>query len=281
MNTSFLRELMHVYSRGVNGLFVMLECYMDDSGTHGGSSVIVWGGVAGHQEYMTEFEDGWNARLKAPCEDRPPIKKFHSVELTHGVGEFEGYVEAERDLTRFNFRKVILDAGLSWISYGISAAAWEKYAKKHLQLGTESAERLIFGKAIMTLCDAAHENKDRVSFQFDKGRESYVATIIQPAVDESRIDNSLVSHGFSSVSQNVALQAADLVAHETYRYLTQYIDNQDAMPDAHLARLLEGAHDANVGWFGPNEIRSMSSDLDASLKKIERSVSFPSKKPPS
>ena len=265
MDASFLREFMRVYSRDGKGLFVMLECYLDDSGTHDSSKVIVWGGIAGHQQYLGEFEEDWNARLREPCEGKPPLTKgFHSYGLTHGVGEFEGYNEAERDRTRFLFRKCILDAGLSWISCGISVAAWNEHASL-FRLGLGTAERLVFGKSIMLVCDSAHENAERISFQFDKGRESYVSSIIQPAIDEANIDNSLTSHGFSCVSKNVGLQAADLVAHETYRYFTQYVDDQSATPNAHLARLFEGAHDGKASWFGPEEIKSMALDLRASL----------------
>lgn len=266
---------MRVYSRDGSGLFVMLECYLDDSGTHDSSRVIVWGGIVGHQQYLAEFEDGWNARLENPCEGRPPLKNgFHSYDLARGEGEFQGYNQAERDRSRYNFRKVIVDAGLTWVSYGISVEGWEKYSKGYFQLGIGSAERLIFGRTIMTVCDSAKEFGEPVSFQFDKGREAYVATIIQSAVDESRIDNGLVSHGFSCVKKNVGLQAADLVAHESYRYFTMYIDDQSAKPNAHLARLLEGAHDGQVGWFGPNEIQTMSLDLGERIREIEKATSF-------
>jgi hypothetical protein len=247
----------------------VLECYLDDSGTHSSSRVVVWGGILGHQDYLGQFEDAWKERLQAPCEGRPPVKKFHSFDLARGWGEFLGYNEAERDLARFNFRKIIVDAGLTWLSVGASVADWEKHASSYLQQGAGGAERLAFGKAIMMACDSAHENGEPVSFRFDKGRESYVASMIQLAVDESHIDKALVSHSFSCVSKNVALQAADLVAHETYRYCKEYADDANAKPDAHLQRLQEGGHDCRIAWFGRTEIQDMSSALEASLREIE------------
>jgi hypothetical protein len=247
----------------------MLRCYLDDSGTHDSSKVIVWAGIFGHEQYIKEFEDAWKATLRVPCERRPPIKRFHSFDLANSMNEFAGYNLAERDLTRFNFRKVIVDAGLTWLSFGVSVADWNKNASSYLRQGSGSAERLVFGKVIMTVCDSAHEHDEPVSFQFDKGREAHVSSIIQSALDESHIDKRLVSHGFSSVSESVGLQAADLVAHETYRFCERYANDGNAKPDAHLQRLQEGGHDARIGWFGRDEIQAMSNALDASLKDIE------------
>jgi hypothetical protein len=247
----------------------MLKCYLDDSGTHDRSKVVVWGGVVGHSDYLAQFEHGWKERLREPCEGRPPVKAFHSFDLSCGVGEFEGYSRAESDLTRFNFRKVIVDAGLTWLSVGVSVSDWNSYASVYLRQGIAGAERLAFGKAIMLIGDSAHEHNEPVSFHFDKGREPYVASMFHVAVDESHIDNALVSHDFSCVSQNVALQAADLVAHETYRFCTEYFDNVNAKPNAHLQRLQEGGHDCRIAWFGRDEIRDLSRALEASLKAIE------------
>ena len=247
----------------------MLRCYLDDSGTHDASKVVVWAGIFGHEQYIREFEEGWKATLQAPCERRPPINGFHSFDLLNSVNEFSGYNLAERDLTRFNFRKVIVDAGLTWLSFGVSVADWNNHASSYLRQGSGSAERLVFGKVIMTVCDAAQEHDEHVSFQFDKGREPHVSSIIQSALDESHIDMRLVSHAFSSVNQSFGLQAVDLVAHETYRFCEQYVSDTSAKPDAHLRRLQEGGYDARIGWFGRDEIQSMSSALNGSLKQIE------------
>jgi len=80
-------------------MFAMLEFYFDDSGTHNGSRIAVWGGVVGYKQYMQELEEAWKARLQCPCDGKPPIKAFHSSHLAASDGEFKGYNQAERDLT--------------------------------------------------------------------------------------------------------------------------------------------------------------------------------------
>ena len=270
MGESFLRELMHVYSRDGNGLFVMLECFLDDSGTHDRSSVIAWGGVFGHRQYLLDLEKRWLSRLQRPCGDRPPIKAFHSYDLARGVGEFADYSLGERDRTRYNFRKIIVDTGLTWITYAISRVAWNKHADTCLKIGVRTPERYVFARLIQAVCDTAHDANEKVSFQFDQGRQEHVASIIQPAIATSNIDADQVSYGFSAMSRMVALQAADLVAHETYQYFSAWSEDQSATPDAHLSRLLEDAYSSQAGWIGSAEIKRLSRATRASLEWLRR-----------
>ena len=58
-----------------------------------------------------------------------------------------------------------------------------------------------------------------------------------------------------------AIETASISVKEQY--------SLEAKPDAHLRRLQEGGYDARIGWFGRDEIQSMSSALNGSLKQIE------------
>src|SRR3546814_19046815 len=124
------------------GMLAMMEFYLDDSGTHEGSRVAVWGGVVGYRQFFSEFKIAWKAQLARPCEGRPPIKAFHSSHLVAGRGEFAGYSEAERDLTRWTFRKAILDAGLTVFSFGLSRS-------EERRVGMESVRDDIVGRRII------------------------------------------------------------------------------------------------------------------------------------
>ena len=111
-----------------------------------------------------------------------------------------------------------------------------------------------------------------VSFQFDLGRRfPDLDLIIHPALEVSGIEPSLVSHGYSSVLGTVALQAVDLVAHETYQFFTKYIDDENATPSAHLRRLIEDSHDVHNRWMGKKEILEMVDEMRTALKQIDPS----------
>lgn len=246
----------------------MLECYADDSGTHDGSSVIVWGGILGDQQVLAEFEQAWNKRLQSPCDDKPPLKKgFHSSHLAMGLGEFLDYNQAERDHTRYTFKQLIIEAGLSWVSYGVSRMAYEECCNSYFNRPLIPVERLPFGTMLLDVCDAAHAENETVTFLFDKAREPYVAPIIPLAIEESKINDDLVSYGFSSVKNNAALQAADLVAHETYRYFTKYINDPEAKIDIHLQQLVEGAYDCRWAWFGKKELERIFIATEKAVKE--------------
>lgn len=191
----------------------MLACYLDDSGTHNSSRVIVWGGLAGHVHYLKDFEEAWKNTLQDPCDGlKPPIKTFHSADLASGRAEFIDYSDAEKDLTRRNFRQIIIDCKLTWVSYGMSQEAWDAAVKGKKIFSRLTAESIVFGKVVRTLCKSSLPDEP-VSFQFDKGRQpESIRRMIGPAIGEAK--KEITSYDFISVALSVGLQGADLVAHE-------------------------------------------------------------------
>jgi hypothetical protein len=244
---------------GIMAMLEALEFYYDDSGAHAGSDVIVWGGVAGHVEYINEMQVAWDERLNAPCENRPPIKKFSSYDLQHGDGEFEGYRQGEKDLTRKNFRDVITNAGLTVLSYGVSATDWNELLDGVARIALRSPEHTILALAIQGGCEMAIKEDLPVAFVFDKGADARVdfATAFRNGVEASKLDPDKASYGVSPVLGNAGLQAADLVAHETYQLFREYRLSGNASPAAHLDRLRQDAHDFNARWIGRKEIEDM------------------------
>jgi len=251
----------------------MLEVYLDDSGTHSSSRAVVWGGVLGHKDFVWELDAAWKARLTNPCDGKPPIKAFHSFDLYNGLGEFEGYNQAERDHTRHNFRKIIADAGLSAVSSGGSVRDWDQVVTGRLRSTLGSAERLAFAFAIVEACKSVMAVSEMpISFQFDVGRElPDLQSMISHALERAGIDPDLVSYGFSPVSKVPALQAADLVAHETYLHFVKFLDDPKAEPSVHMARLRDGLYDLRAAWFGRKEIQAMTDQLRATINEADPS----------
>jgi len=268
---SFIESLAMISmpNMGQNGKLIMLACYLDDSGTHDQSRVIVWAGLAGHIQHFKEFEKKWKRQLRDPCDGlKPQIKALHSSYLALGDGEFAGYSEAERDLTRKNFRQIIIDCELTWVSYGISKEAWDNAVKEKKIYSRLTAESIVFGKVISTLCKSSLPDEP-MSFQFDKGRQpESIVRMIEPAIGDAK--KEYVSYAFTPVALNVGLQGADLVAHETYRFFNKYMDDQGATPIPHLQRLVDGAHDSLAGWFGRDEIDRAIVNVDSSFTGYER-----------
>lgn len=246
----------------------MLEFYYDDSGTHEGSEVVVWGGVTGYKEIMEDLAKAWRARLARPTGNRPSISRFHLYDLVHGLNEFSGYSDGEKDRVRRNFRKCIIESSACVLAYAISRNDWDTIASPAAKLILGSAERMIFGTAVMASCKIAQNEGQPISLVFDKGRRPTLDGIISPAIDAAGFDSSQVEYGFHSVNSVMGLQAADLVAYEAYRFGCDYLINREAAPNIHMQRLLEESNDQRIGWIGREQIVSM---IDATSEMIERS----------
>lgn len=238
-------------------MLAMLEFYLDDSGTHKQAEVAVWGGIVGYPYFMQQLSEAWEQQLLTPCEGKPPIRAFHSSHLFNGWGEFVGYSQAEKDLTRWNFRKIIIEAGVTLLAYGISIVDWRELVTGKAKIMLGDAERAIFGIAVMEGCRAALGEGQPISFQFDKGRDTpELRSIIQPAIEVAEAESQSVSYGFSPVAQMPTLQAADLVAHETYQFFNEYRRDPNAQVGAHTNRLFADAHDSRAGWLGREQIQA-------------------------
>src|SRR6266700_8112837 len=86
------------------GLVSVLEGYFDDSGTHGDSRVVVWGGFVGTIDQWTALDARWRNKLDKPLPGKPKLKKFGLADCRWGVNEFEVYSLPERDLVQAEFR---------------------------------------------------------------------------------------------------------------------------------------------------------------------------------
>lgn len=212
--------------------------------------------MLGHTDYIGEFQSEWNARLKVPCETKPPIKKFSSYELAHGYGEFLGYEQGARDLTRKNFRDVIARAGLSALAYGVSATDWKELVPDLMAAGPEFS---VFSIAIRYGCEVAKSAGSQVCFCVDAGvaHRIDVERAFLLRSDLAGIPPGAAQLTVAPVLGNPGLQAADLVAHETYQFLRDLRLKGVRDPSAHLRRLQEGAYDFRVAFLGRREIQDM------------------------
>ncbi|HET7709210.1 MAG TPA: hypothetical protein VFK50_06725 [Sphingomicrobium sp.] len=251
----------------------MLECYLDDSGTHDGSQVVVWGGVAGHSHWMDELDKVWKARLAQPCDGKPPINKFHSFDLECGLGEFQGYSEGARDLTRRNFRQAILDSGVTVVAYGISIKDWDQLVRQGHGQSDFTAEQGVFGKAIFELAKAAKAENEALGLIFDRGRDTpELRKVIMPTVLTAEFEARHLSYTFAPVASLCALQAADLVAHEAYMAFNQLPTNPKAIPRPHALRLFEDAFGGQARWMGRTEIKDTVRRIRRAHKRKEKAA---------
>ncbi len=251
----------------------MLACYLDDSGTHIGSRALVWGGLIGHVDFFAELESAWRKALRSPCDGRPPIEAFHSSHLAASSGEFEGYSAAERDLTRYNFRKAIVDSGVTAVVYAVSVEGWAETFTGRVRQFVGDPERWICGEAIATGCDLAREHSMPISFLFDSERKSSgVEVLIRVATEDANEKGVIANVGFAPVNATPCLQAADMVAHQAYQHFLRRIADENAKPDAHMLRLMEDAYDWGVKVFTPHVMSEMERHITPLLEQMDEEI---------
>jgi Protein of unknown function (DUF3800) len=233
-----------VLSRGHrDGGIFMLVAYFDDSGTHDASEIVVMGGLIGTEAQWAVFERAWKDKLKEPLPGKPPLRRFHMHDCEGEHGEFAKYSRAERDAVTHDFRQIIIDAKMHGNATAVSRPDWDRLIVPPLLYLFGDAERWCFNACVSWAIKwAEHGSPDKlVRLVFDE-RPHRTKLHEAVAVMHQRFYNGdlpnlpkLVGAYFLRSELVVPLQAADMVAWETYRYALEHIrGGGEARPRAHL-----------------------------------------------
>ena len=224
---------------------LVLRAYFDDSGTHNGSPACVWGGFMGHVDEWDEIEDGWSALLK-----REGLASFHMAEIENACGQCDMWPRARRDSVIHDFRQVLAGRNIIGIASVTWSSGWEQAAR-----GTWIEDRYIspslftFEHVIQQALHWAYSAEiqsdisEKVDFVFDL-REQEAARGLDAANTYS--DAGPFSPWFSSavfrrMKETIPLQAADLIAYETFRLGCEQSAGHEVSPSdlrAHMYALL-------------------------------------------
>ena len=223
---------------GGNGTVGMIECYFDDSGTHAGSKIIVWGGLIGTAEKFDLFSQRWNELLKAPLPGRKPLKKMSLAGLRRGRDEFFGYSQGEKDLLTKKFRDIIVEAGLECIAYIVVADDWLAASTPIDRMYLGDARNFAFWGALEAISGLANLTEGGLSCHFDKGAQDDAMRAIQAAWEAMRpAEGARTSFTYSTVESLAGLQGADMVAHEAFHYGLHLLNPSEHPENPHFVDL--------------------------------------------
>ena len=249
-----------------SGWLLMIQCFFDDSGTHAGAPIVVWGGVIGTCEQFAVMEERWIELLKQPLPGKPPLKKFRLTDCHAIAGEFKGYTRTECDVVQNLFRTAIVESDLIPVAYGVDTAIWDARVVGRLRelFDPESA---VFGTCARLALEVAEENNQKVSVVFDEGRENEKLHRLCIASRELLPRGAALTDAtFSKVIQSPGLQAADVVANYFYRYAQQWQINRNADPSCHFQHLLVNSAQKHYGMFSESEIDHIVINVTARLR---------------
>jgi len=202
----------------------VLEAYFDESGSHDGSRVFSMGGLVARLDQMKWLADAWRDMLH-----RNGISEFHSADLESRRGIYDG-IGAEEQKRIFQDAINVIGtyartaiAGLVVIDdYEQAIPGW---AKKTAAFGDkynfcfQMCLNLVFGW--IEGLDPEMPPGDRIAFMFDQRErgEEITSTSFSQIRKFRDLHDWMGSLTFDSRKRFVPLQAADLVAYETYKYL--------------------------------------------------------------
>jgi len=268
--------------RKTPGVLIMLSGYFDDSGTHGDSAVVVMGGVIGDEDQWKTFERDWAARLLAPVETRGCISRFHMHDCELGHEEFEGWSKGERDRTIFNFRQIIIDSKLRAYVCAVARKPWDAYVRGNLRNITGDAERYGVVSCFVQSFKLAQENwpkENQIALAFDNRphREEAnrrVFELYNRHFQRHRKSPEPMGISFLSSEQALPLQAADMVAWESYRHAQEFLKHgRKAKPRPHFNRLVEtGRVRAQIA--DAEVIRRLVKTIPVSQKRLQELGDF-------
>ena len=211
----------------------MVRAYFDDSGTHGGSDVVVMGGLIGTEVQWAGFEQQWRARLAEPLPGKPPLRRFHMTDCHNRRDEFKDYSEAERDAVIHGFRQVIIESGVYGNAAAVSRADWDRIvAPTPMLLWFGDADGFCFRDCVGRLVShfRHHPPPDGdLSFVLDDrphrtAFHEFLYAQYQPLVlltqSPLRLSEKL---GFASSEQCMPLQGADMWAWENHYHARDWL----------------------------------------------------------
>lgn len=218
----------------------MLEAYFDDSGTHGDSEVVVWGGLIGHTKQWEVLEKRWRQLLAQPLPGKAPLKQFHLSHCAQLNGDYRDYSRAESDLLRWHFRQAIADAKLEATAYAVSRNDWHELVQGRVRrvIGAEP-EAMCIGACLRHAFDRADQRGDTfISVTMDQGRRTNsLDDWIRRGTNTFKGNVLPISVGFAMVADLPGLQAADTIATETFWAAKAKISGKPKL-SAHFKNLL-------------------------------------------
>ncbi len=201
----------------------MLGAYLDDSGSHSTSDIVITAGVAGTEWQLRSLEKMWRQELDTPLEGlKASLSRFHMAECQGSHGKFERWTRTETDYLCHRLGTVLIDSGVTAYGMACSRKDWDDLVTGNLRAIWGDAEGMCITNCFTKLIGWAQKFTfdPEMSFIFDsrtkevERRANAVFDVYRRLIDMP----SLASVSFLNSHKILPLQPADMVAWEFYQY---------------------------------------------------------------
>jgi hypothetical protein len=223
-------------------LFVMMQAYMDDSGTHAGAPLCTLGGYFGGVTRWKEFERRWRRVL-----DTYHVKEFHAKRFWaktpagERVDEYKGWSDEKAGRFLNELLTAIANTTVYPFAFGVVAEEWKKIDISQRRFFTGASRshrsgapnRSIFLAFIVCIFRISFYCKPgiKVNLIFDQDRrnEEWAHLCLHGLKREvPQLARQIAELSFADGEQACPLQAADLIAYEANLYARNAKGNPNA-----------------------------------------------------
>lgn len=215
-----VEQLSRHFLAGRDGAVFVLKMYLDESGTHDDSPVIVVAGYIARPSHWGRWTTDWN-RAKGR------IRVFHSAQCNQFKGEFEGWSRDGRDNLVKGLIKVIADHEMVGVAVGMDLDAFVQAVSGYPKVVALFQEPYGACFQWLLMTTLIHLNR------YEPGRPLALVHEVndykQIALNafewaknwskEAGLSNELVSLTFGDKATYPPLQSADVLAYEANRLL--------------------------------------------------------------
>jgi hypothetical protein len=217
------KHLCHSLFKSTTDLFAMITAYFDDSGTSQSNSVAAVAGYIGSVAQWERFGIEWNNLLHASG-----VSQMHRTDLESFYGEFAGWTPQKRDVLVNKAQEIIKDRTYVGIGHSVVKEDFERILPQILQefyggpygycafLCIARAIRWHGNKKISEPLDWVFEAGTEGSGQFNMLMSTLYAN------PDMRRDFKVNGWAFRDKTV-VPLQAADVLAYEMFKHVTNQI----------------------------------------------------------
>jgi len=200
---------------------LVLKAFFDDSGTHDNSDVIVMGGLIAPEEAWANLEPKWQAGL-----DHFGIRKMHMSHCERGWGEFEGWSQYCKDQAISLFSDLVCETGGRLLASAVSRKVWETVTGEvpDLKIVFQQPIDFLFNTCMRRALEsrrATSTEPEEVAVTFDTREQNLHFWEDLASNYEKKWPQRMVGYSFGSMERVLPLQAADMVAYESFVHQVQ------------------------------------------------------------
>ncbi len=234
----------------------MLVAYLDETGLHGDSPFVAVCGFVGTTIEWSRLERPWAENLRTSR-----VSVFHATDCENGDGEFFGKNKAIRDALISGLSGELSKRELDVVVCGVAKKEWDQRApakiKERFQTPYHFCLEFVLQK--LNTWSLAKAGCEPIAMVF-ADHQQYRARTME--VYEHYIYSGEFPHlGFLSFGKPkclIQLQAADLLAHETYKYMRQrFIEGVERISPALMKLLGMMSDPRNAGFYDQDNLATL------------------------